>query len=316
MLRPIAGLMCIAVITLGVATSGGQEEEKKANPDLAAPEKKPETPAGTVVPPAERTIEIRIGDDGEAVIEENAENRDVEARAKEVIIKSRDGRVVETLNRAWQPNVAVRFVAGAPVIDPGTRDALDKLIAGLKEEAKRLEAEGKKEESGRKLQSIRAVEQLLHPGPLWGAFANQPGAPLQQPALGTPFGQPGPWHGGSAYAAVPADAFAQWAGGSPEAATLMRKSHALLQAAHQLQQAGLEGQSRDLARQAETLRAEADKIRAQSSAQRQGQGGSGGGFPGGHPMELQRSLHELQEQIQQLRKEIGELRELLQQTHK
>jgi hypothetical protein len=40
--------------------------------------------------------------------------------------------------------------------------------------------------------------------------------------------------------------------------------------------------------------------------------GGPGGFGGGPPMDLHRSIYELQEQIQQLRKEVGELRELLQ----
>jgi hypothetical protein len=36
------------------------------------------------------------------------------------------------------------------------------------------------------------------------------------------------------------------------------------------------------------------------------------GLAGGVPLELHRSIRELQEQVQQLRKEVGELRELLQ----
>lgn len=118
---------------------------------------------------------------------------------------------------------------------------------------------------------------------------------------------------------------AQQQGVGPSAGmTLLRKSEALSQAANQLKSSGLDEQAQHLQAQAEKLRAEGHKMIQEEAAKRREQGaaqrgfGAGGGdyvfgaFPGGPPMELHRSIHELQEQIQQLRKEVGELRELLQ----
>ncbi len=110
---------------------------------------------------------------------------------------------------------------------------------------------------------------------------------------------------------------------------MLRKSEALSQAAAQLKKNGLDEQAKSLIAQAEQFKTKADQLIAAESEKRRAQGGFGGGasfgagrgprgfggfagMAGGPPMELHRSIHELQEQIQQLRKEVGELRELLQ----
>jgi uncharacterized coiled-coil DUF342 family protein len=100
---------------------------------------------------------------------------------------------------------------------------------------------------------------------------------------------------------------ARFAGSSPEADALAHKAIALNHAAAQLSQAGLEDQAVELHKQAEKLQAKSDNIRAQSA-----QAPVMARFAGAGPVELHRSIHELQEQIQQLRKEVAELRELLQ----
>jgi len=403
MLKPIAaGLMCLGFVTLGVVATRGQEkaEEPKSADVIVVGEEK-EKPAPAALPKAksagENVFEIRIGEDGDAAVVEKGEKKNADGAERiEVIIQDDDGKTLQTLpSQPRTIRAAARARIALPTIDPGTRQALEKLIADVKEEAKRLETEGKKDEAGQKAQSLQALEQLLmNPRPRGGGMFNQPlglglimqnrladetkslqarlaeltaqasknqegeaqakiqqeiadlqlrlaerqrqlqvaaqqpGTPLGQRAPTTPYqpgnpGQPGNQRGGgmggSAYSDH-VDAFTRWAEGSPEAASLMRKSHALSQAANQLQQAGLENQSRELNEQAEKLREEAGKLRAQAMAQRQGQpgfgGGGSGGFPGGPPMELHRSILELREQIQQLRKEVGELRELLQQTRK
>jgi hypothetical protein len=352
MLRPVAaGLMCVGLVTLGVTALRGQEASQS---ELIA-EGNPVAEGAAIAPAAGELVEIHLGSD-------------------------------EGLQHG--PNL--RVVAGPPV-DPATRETLDNMIAGLKEEAKRLQDSGKSEEAQQKLQSIRAIEQLLN-APRWdrrtGVFVQRPGIPdgpaaekikvlreqidalrehagrqpqdaeahakiqkemvelhrklaelHQGAAFGgmMPGGRPGmPGQSGMPGAAampgqpgmavppaVPAGAYAAGgfggmapgqsfgiqfyqAGVPAEAAALTQKSAALMQAATQLQQAGLEDQARDLKTQAVKLQAAANKIRAEARP-----AFGGGGFAGGPPGDLLKTVHELQEQIQQLRREVGELRELL-----
>jgi hypothetical protein len=82
---------------------------------------------------------------------------------------SEDGKVVARFKGSVLPRVRAATSAGdaGQILDPGTREALEKLIGGLKAEVRRLADEGNKEESANRLQSIRALEQLLDPGPGW-----------------------------------------------------------------------------------------------------------------------------------------------------
>jgi hypothetical protein len=342
---------------------------------------------GAAVPAGEDLVEIQIGNDG-GIVAGAADGAELPGQG--VFFRSDDGRIVDT--RAASPGfAAARFrVAAGPAIDPATREALGKVIAGLKDEAKRLQDSGKNDEAEQKLQSIRAIEQLLnaprrgglvnlrqrgipdgpaaeqikklheridslraeagqnphsgevhakvqremaelhrklaelHQGAVFGGMmpGGRPGTPGQPGMLG-PAGMPGqpgmpvpPGVPPGAYSVnefggmAPGQSFGMqfYQGGVPaEAAALNQKIRALTQAATQLQQAGLEDQSRELKTQAAKLQVAANKIRAEARP-----AFGGGGFAGGPPGDLLKTIHELQEQIQQLRKEVGELRELLQ----
>jgi DNA repair exonuclease SbcCD ATPase subunit len=67
--------------------------------------------------------------------------------------------------------------SGGPAIDPATREAVEKIVAGLKDEANRLTAAGKKDEAEQKMQSIRAIEQLLNAPRRAGLVVWRPGIP-------------------------------------------------------------------------------------------------------------------------------------------
>ncbi len=380
MLRPVAaGLMCLGLVTLGVTALRGQEagESNLIAEGNAVAE-------GAPVIAGEGLVEIEIGNDG-GIVAGAADAANVELLGEDVILRSDDGRVVNRIRRVEPRLAAAQFrVTGGPAIDPATRETLDKIIAGLKDEMKRLQDSGKNDEAEQKLQSIRAIEQILN-APRRGALVNvrqraipdgpaaeeikklheridslraqagnqqqdaeahakiqkemaelhrklaelhhggvfggmmpggRPGMP-GQPMMAGPAGMPGQPGmpvppGGIAAGGIaqmaPGKFFGFQQGGFPaEAQALTQKSAALMQAAAQLQQAGLEDQARDLRKQAEKLQSAAEKIRAEARP-----AFGGGGFAGGPPAELQKTIHELQEQIQQLRKEVGELRELLQ----
>ncbi len=339
-----AGLMCLGFVTLGIGASRAQEDViEREDADLIVIEGKPE---GEPVPatPAE----------GAGLSNDRGGERTVE-------IVTEDGKVERDLRdgAVRRLRTAIPAKTPVPVVDPGTREALEKLLDDLKGEYNHLLAvEGKKVESQKKLPSIEALEQLLNPGqrwtvtaqqaPQWGAVHSRVVRVDENSRAGQEIkklharlaelrdqsakNQDAEAHvkiqqeiaelhkklaelQGQGSGAAAADSSVQWAYGSPEAASLMRKSQALLQAGHQLQQAGLHEQSWALARQAETLRAEAEKIRDQTRSYRQVFRGVIAGPPvAGPPVDLQRAICELQEQIQQLRKEIGELRELLQKS--
>jgi DNA repair exonuclease SbcCD ATPase subunit len=367
MLRPVAaGLMCLGLVTLGVTASRGQETGKS---DLIA-EGKP-VAEGVAVPAGPDLVEIHIGIDGD-VAAGAVDAADVEVVGEDVIFRSDDGKIVEKIRRAAPRLAAAQYrLAGGPAIDPAAREALDKVVAGLKDDAKRLQESGKAEEAQQKLQSIQAIEQLLNAPRRAGLYLSaageeikklheridalrseagrqpqdgeahakiqremaelhrklaelhrgavmrgkMPGMPGQPANAVAPGGFPGGRFdaGGGFMGAAPGQFFAWPQGGMPpEAQTLTQKSAALMQAAAQLEQAGLGDQAGNLRKQADKLRAEAEKMRAKAQPGGPGPGGFGA-FAGGPHMELQKTIHELQEQIQQLRKEVGELRELLQQ---
>jgi len=394
MLRPIAaGLMCMGLVALGVTALRGQETGQS---ELIA-EEASAAEGAVVAPEGEGLVEIQIGsDDGLIAAQESGAN--IEVQGEDVIIRSQDGRIVEKISRAAPRLAAAQLrLSGGPAIDPGTREALGKVVAGLKEEVKRLEFDGKAEEAKQKFELVLAIERLLNAGPRRAGFVVQrpgipdgpaaeeikklherihelrtqagqkpqdgeahaksqkemadlhrklaelhrgavvgtpggtmpgmPGMPGQPGMVGqrgmpgqpgmpvAPGGFPGGGIAGGGFGGTAAGQFFGFQhGGMPaEAQALTQKSAALMQAAAQLQQAGLEEQARDLRKQAEKLEAAAEKIRAKTQPAFDGGPGGFGAFGGGPPGELQKTIHELQEQIQQLRKEVGELRELLQQ---
>src|SRR5262249_49625705 len=120
-------------------------------------------------------VEIRISEDGNAVVVEKEPKEGATAEAVEVIIQNDAGKTVRTIRSPQAYRAAARFHIDPAAIDPETRQAIEKLLAGLKEEVKRLQDEGKKDEAEKKLQSLRALAQLLNPGPQWSAVAMQPG---------------------------------------------------------------------------------------------------------------------------------------------
>jgi len=392
MLKPIAaGLFCLGIVTLGVTASRGEDDEGKLEVDLVVvgEEEKPAAEVRKKAEPAgENVFEIRIGEDGNARFTSKGEKKDAEGgEGIQVIIQNEEGKQVRKIHGKREAiGVEGRARVALPTIDSETRQALDKLITGLKDETKRLEAAGKKEEAEKKLQSIRALEQLLNPAVGWKAMSLQPTpqggginfvvrtaeegpaneetkrradrlqklqaeeskikegdheareklqrlrAELEKTvaerqrrkivavpaAPGTPFPPGTPMLPGQPMNVPPGGGFGApgvmvWtAGGNPAADMLSRQAAALTEASAKLKAAGLEQQSQELHGQAEKLKAQAEKLRAATAAQPNFGPWGAGGFAGGPPMQLQQSIHELQEQVQQLRNEIGELRELLQ----
>jgi hypothetical protein len=381
-------MMCLGFVVLGVTALRGQDEAEKAKEVeviiVEQQEKTAENPAAVLEAVRDddlKRVEIQLRNDATGIVGDDGDSKNIEVRKEggEVIILNKDdGKIVRkyVVNAQEKGPTAARFLrmTDGPAIDPATREVLEKLMGGLKEEAGRLSNEGKKEEAERKLQSLRAIESLLNPGAQWKVFAQPgpgtgligkralrieagpaademkklharmeelhaqfsklpegdkegrikmehamrelktqigelqrqtvqavpypPGAPVLAPGL-VP-GQPVPAGAGARFNV-------QFGGPSPEADALARKAAALHHAAAQLSQAGLEDQAGELRKQAEKLRAESEKLRAQTA-----HAPVMAGFAGAGPVELHRSIHELQEQVQQLRKEVAELRELLQ----
>jgi len=158
MVKPMmAGLMCVGLITLGVAiTRGENADEVKPNPDLGG---------GISVVQTGVPSPIVVGKDIDILVDANrvqdvagqfvvdvtgVGDQFLFADAPEAILKvaAGDDKVV---NFAWR----------GPVNDEHARQALEKVIAGLKQEAAELAKAGKKEELERKAQSITALESLL-----------------------------------------------------------------------------------------------------------------------------------------------------------
>ncbi len=188
MLRPIAaGLMCLGFVTLGVAATWGQDEAakpKSADVNVFEKDAGETAPAAVAVPVKEgdlKRIEIRIGDDDGAAVVGEGEQKRVEVRegGEVIIFDAKDGKkIVQRVEANPQdgPISARVRLTGPPVVDPATREAVEKLVASLRDEVKKLEGEGKKEDAERKQQSIRVLEQVLNPGPRWAAVAGQPAA--------------------------------------------------------------------------------------------------------------------------------------------
>src|SRR5262249_40856153 len=120
-----------------------------------------------------KRIEISIGEDGKATVVGDGEDKNVEVRKEGggfIILNQDDGKIIRKIQVNPQekgPVTALMRLASGQVLDPATREALEKLMGGLKEEAGRLSNEGKKDEAERKLQSLRALDSLLNPAAQW-----------------------------------------------------------------------------------------------------------------------------------------------------
>ena len=152
MLRPVAaGLMCLGFVTLGVALSRGQEAAEKTPPAspaalTAVEENQVDAERDNVIVEIDSDKAMIKNPDGKA-IESNSENRS-------------HGRAARQINLREGIDIMVR-----EGIDPGTVEILDTLIAGLKDEVKRLSREGKKADVATKLRSIRVLARLLEGTP-------------------------------------------------------------------------------------------------------------------------------------------------------
>jgi len=408
MLKPVAaGLMCLGLVTLGVAISRGQDAEtelvqevetdlividgKLDATEVKTGENKQQPPAGVSFTGGGGAAAIGISSGGEAGVSVDGRRFKVVSDEKGgIFVYSDDGKLIERHDAGATPGkVSARFTRVAQaqhMVDPQTRESLERMTAELKEQIQKLQSEGKQDEAQQKARSLGAIEALLNGNPRVINIMRRSPAPQQameeikklhdrlqamvqessklpeRPAaerdkinqevakiqkeiaekyqalaVPNPFGgQPGQtgfvvgqpmapgmlphFHGGGIGFPAPQ----QHGMGHSAGMVLMRKSEALSQAAAQLKSNGLDEQAQPLQAQAEKLRAEGQKMIQEEAAKRRaegaaqggfgggGGGGGFGGFPGGPPMDLHRSIHELQEQIQQLRKEVGELRELLQ----
>jgi hypothetical protein len=193
MLKPIAaGLMCLGFVTLSVAISQGQDEETPlpSATDLNATDlividgklNATEVTAGEAKEnPQARALRRTYGPyeavpasgtaaGGETNISVNGQRfRIVRSENGGVVVSNEDGKIVEKYPAGSDPG---RFAADYQfqgtqryVNDPPTREILEKMIVGLKEQIQKLENEGKKEEAQQKTQSLQAIEALLHGNP-------------------------------------------------------------------------------------------------------------------------------------------------------
>jgi len=188
-----AGLMCLGLVTLGVTASRGQEETRKLkNPDLIVVEKFPAAPESVVVEATgDDIVDLQIVNDGKPPMAGYRDDVNVELRGDDLIVTTKDGKIVERIDRASrQPLAVARFTHQAPELDPATREALDKMIAGIKEESQRLASEGKQEEANRKLHSVAVLQGLLNEGPRAVRFVQRtPRMDFMQSRLGPQDGQ-------------------------------------------------------------------------------------------------------------------------------
>src|SRR5262245_10153787 len=125
MWKPIAaGLMCLGFVTLGVAISAGDDEERTDNADVIAEgaKEKPAEAAAAKAEPA-RVVEIRIGEDGNAgVIENEPKKEGATSEGVEVIIQNDAGKTLRTIrSHPLAYRAAARFHIDPAAIDPETR---------------------------------------------------------------------------------------------------------------------------------------------------------------------------------------------------
>jgi hypothetical protein len=175
-----AGCLCLGLATLGVAVSRGQDaknpesREARVTGDTATftvegdvqvkTTKQAADAAGVVVSGKGELVEIEVGQD-DGVSDSKLNVYRFPADGQNVVLFSDFGKAVEKVHVGAAPGaarMAFQTAARGPhAIDRETKAALEKLITGLKEEANRLEGEGKRDEAEQKMQSTRAIERLL-----------------------------------------------------------------------------------------------------------------------------------------------------------
>src|SRR5689334_19738171 len=99
MLKPIAAtLMCLGLFTLGVTASRGQEEAgKPGDPAPAVVQENSLAPLGDVVEATgEDVVDLQIGND-EPLVPGYRPDLNAELRDNELIVLTKDGKVVERL---------------------------------------------------------------------------------------------------------------------------------------------------------------------------------------------------------------------------
>jgi hypothetical protein len=171
-----ASLMCLGLASLGVAVSSGQEAKEfdveeiqiittgdgtvDVEGDIRFTETKPVTEAK--LGDAVRTFELREGGEGGPSATLGFR---VQVEDQDIVISTDDGKIIEKHRVGDAPHTAriaaSKVLRGPQAIDPETRETLEKLLSGLREEAQRLEKEGKKDEAAQKSRSIHALERLL-----------------------------------------------------------------------------------------------------------------------------------------------------------
>ena len=191
MFRPVAaGLMCLGIVTLGVAMSHGQDEEDSpvvqdliviegnVRATAVQVEKARETPpVGVVAPASEAPVAIEIGSDAGLTNTPINGRRQYWVKDGYIVVADEEGKTLERYpagGAAATPAVTppltratrvTRLAAGPQMIDSQTREMLDKMAAGLKDQIQKLESEGKQDEAQQKKQSLRAIESLLQGHP-------------------------------------------------------------------------------------------------------------------------------------------------------
>jgi hypothetical protein len=166
------GTVCLALICLGSGMTYREVQAQEGETDLIVIEGKVNA---TEVPAAEKgevgkalvegdgkLVEIQIGGDSKNPAAVRSELRiDAEGNRSTTLLNE-EGKVIERRTvTAPARTGAVRLLNGPQVADPETRSEIDKLIVRLEEEIRKLQAEGRAEEAEKKLQSIRALKQLL-----------------------------------------------------------------------------------------------------------------------------------------------------------
>ncbi len=178
MSKPVAaGLFLLALATIGVAASQDEQDRKLTAVVVAGDEQPPGNPEAKGVTAEAEAVEIQIGNDGKVFINRPEKKEGEADEDVEIVIQNEDGKIVRKMRSRPNAIRATRAWREAPAIDGETRQALEKMIAGLHEEIKKLQADKKDEEAEKKAQSARALRRLLDPVPPPGGvgfFAHTP----------------------------------------------------------------------------------------------------------------------------------------------
>jgi hypothetical protein len=175
MLKSVAaGMMCLGLATLGVAISRGQDDPKPDSEEI----KVVTTPVEAVVVEGDvkvvegrsvaegqplDIVEIQVGSDElDVAAFPDRKTLRVQVEGKDVVVATDDGKIVERHALGAEP-LTGRIVRSIrpPTVAPETRETLEKLLGRLRDDAKRLEKEGKQSEAAQTIQSIQALEQIL-----------------------------------------------------------------------------------------------------------------------------------------------------------